>query len=295
MLTTRLWMGAILIGLAVGMLVGDQHLSPWFPFLLLFQIGLSVAACYEMIQLLGPQRAPQPPICYAGVLTLVLSNWIVGYLGYHGQFWLILSGILAGFVLVSFLYEMTLFTGPGRSVERVALTWMIIGYLGLLPSFFAQIRWLGDDHQANSVRLALAMFVPKCCDIGAYFTGRLFGRHKMTPVLSPKKTWEGAVGGLTAAMFVAIAIDRLGPTPVLHGDLRWELGFGLTVGIAGMLGDLAESLVKRDCQTKDASTVMPGFGGVLDVVDAIIYAAPVCYLWLYYLAPGLPGGIADPR
>jgi phosphatidate cytidylyltransferase len=161
----------------------------------------------------------------------------------------------------------------------------VIGYLGLLPSFFAQIRWLSEDHQANSVRLALAVFVPKCCDIGAYAMGRLFGRHKMTPVLSPKKTWEGALGGLVTAMLAAVAIDRFGPTPVLNMDVAWELGFGLSVGLAGMLGDLAESLLKRDCQTKDASQVMPGFGGVLDVVDAIIYSAPVSYFWFYFLKP----------
>jgi phosphatidate cytidylyltransferase len=174
------------------------------------------------------------------------------------------------------------FFGPGRSVERIALTWLIVGYLGLLPCFFAQIRWLTPDHEANSVRLALAVFVPKCCDIGAYTLGRLIGRHKMTPVLSPKKTWEGAFGGVIAAVLAAVAIDRLGPTPVL-GEWHWQIGFGVSVGIAGMLGDLAESLIKRDCQTKDASAAVPGFGGVLDVVDAIIFAAPVAYLWFALL------------
>ena len=169
-------------------------------------------------------------------------------------------------------------------MERIALTWLIVGYLGLLPCFFAQIRWLTPDHQANSVRLALAVFVPKCCDIGAYTLGRLMGKHKMTPVLSPKKTWEGALGGMIAAVFAAIAIDEFGPTPVLR-ERDWQIGFGLTVGVAGMLGDLAESLIKRDCQTKDASTVVPGFGGVLDVVDAILYSAPVSYLWFYLLKP----------
>ena len=285
MLQTRLWMGAVLIAVTIGMVVGDQHMAPWFPFLLLFQLCLSVFACHEFVQLLG-ERTPQRPVCYLGVITLILANWLLPYLIPHADFWHNLSGIVAGFVLVVFLYEMATFTAPGRSVERMALTLLIIGYLGLLPCFFAQIRWLSEDHQANSVRLALAAFVPKCCDIGAYFTGRLLGRHKMTPVLSPKKTWEGAIGGLATAALVTIAIDRLAPTatPILRHDFAWEIGFGLTVGLAGMLGDLAESLIKRDCQTKDASAVVPGFGGVLDVVDAIIFSAPVSYLWLYLLA-----------
>jgi phosphatidate cytidylyltransferase len=283
MLTTRLWMGAVLIALTIGMLVADQRLDPWFPFLFLFQLVLTLAACHEMVNLLGPQRAPQRSVCYVGVVTFVLSNWAINYPTSHAHSWPLLIGILAGFLLIVFLYEMATFTAPGRSVERMAVTWLILGYLGFLPCFFAQIRWLTLDHPDNTVRLALAAFVPKCCDIGAYCTGRLFGRHKMTPVLSPKKTWEGAIGGLITGALAAIAIDRLGPAAVLHHDFRWEIGFGLTVGLAGMLGDLAESLIKRDCQIKDASTAVPGYGGVLDVVDAIIYSAPVSYVWFLIL------------
>lgn len=277
MLTTRLWMGGILIALTVGMLVGDQYLLvPWFPFLFVFQLTLMSAACFEFIEILGPNRRPQQALSFLGVAVFVLANWLIHCPPFQAHSWSILMGIQAGFLLLAFLYEMAGFFGPGRSVERIALTWLIVGYLGFLPSFFAQIRWLPPDHQANSVRLALAVFVPKCCDIGAYAVGRLIGTHKMTPILSPKKTWEGAAGGLLAAVLAANLIDTLGPVSVLHG---WHIWFGLTVGLAGMLGDLAESMIKRDCQTKDASAAMPGYGGVLDVVDAIIFAAPVCFLW----------------
>jgi phosphatidate cytidylyltransferase len=282
MLKTRLWMGAVLIALTIGMLVGDQHLAPWFPFLFLFQFVLTLAACHELVNLLGPQRSPQKVVCYVGVVVFVLANWLVHYPASHTPFTMLI-GILAGFLLIVFLYEMAVFTEPGRSVERMAITWWMLGYLGLLPCFFAQIRWLAPEHEDNSFRLALAAFVPKCCDIGAYASGRLFGKHKMTPVLSPKKTLEGAIGGLIAGALAATAISRLGPATILGHDFRWEIGFGVTVGLAGMLGDLAESLIKRDCQTKDASATVPGFGGVLDVVDAIIYSAPVSYLWLYLL------------
>ena len=82
-----------------------------------------------------------------------------------------------------------------------------------------------------------------------------------------------ALGGLLTAALAAIGIDHLAPARVLQ-DYRWEVGFGLSVGLAGMLGDLAESLLKRDCQSKDASAAVPGFGGVLDVVDAIIFRPP---------------------
>jgi phosphatidate cytidylyltransferase len=275
----------MLIVLTVGMLVADEHLAPCYPFLFLFIVGLSMAACRELVLLLGPNRAPQVPLCYLGVLILGVANWGVHVAGPAQNPWPGLVAILTGLALAVFLYAMAQFTGSGRSVERMALTWWIVMYLGLLPCFFAQLRWLypvghaGSRH-AGSVALALAVFVPKCCDIGAYFTGRLIGRHKMTPTLSPKKTWEGAAGGLTLAAVTAIAIDRLGPVQLLRSNWLLEIAFGLTVGLAGMLGDLAESLIKRDCQSKDASHAVPGFGGVLDVVDAVVFAAPVAYGWL---------------
>jgi phosphatidate cytidylyltransferase len=208
--------------------------------------------------------------------------------------WPVLLGIFIAIVLLVHVHEMAIFQGAGRSLERMALTLFVIIYLGLLPCFFAQLRWLYDpgawrgerieiDPIPGNVALALAIFVPKCCDIGAYSTGRLIGRHQMTPVLSPKKTWEGAAGGLALSCVAAVGIDRFGPAPLLHGCWAYELGFGLTVGVAGMLGDLAESLIKRDCQQKDASQTVPGFGGVLDVVDSVIYSAPVTYLWLIWM------------
>ena len=101
----------------------------------------------------------------------------------------------------------------------------------------------------------------------------------MTPVLSPKKTWEGFAGGMIGGTLAAVACCR-SPAPVLSGTACWRRSaFGLVVGLAGVLGDLAESLIKRDCQTKDASQSIPGFGGVLDVVDSVLFAAPVAYLW----------------
>jgi phosphatidate cytidylyltransferase len=186
-------------------------------------------------------------------------------------------------VLLGFLVEMAAFrppaqtaeasaTGSGHVVIRLALLVWITAYLGLLPSFLMQLRWL------NVTALALGIFIPKCCDIGAYFTGRLLGRHPMAPVLSPKKTWEGVLGGLLLSAGAAVAINR--PLSVVPGGDLGAAVFGLVVGGAGVLGDLAESMIKRDCRRKDASQMMPGFGGVLDVIDSILFAAPIAYYWL---------------
>jgi phosphatidate cytidylyltransferase len=279
MLRTRLWMGAVLVLLAVGVLVIDQRLEPWYPFLFVFVLALVLASCHELLQLLGPSLRPPGWLCYTSVGLLVAANWPAHLLPQAGRAgglaWAWVLGTFTAVILSAFMVEMATFREPGGSVVRIALTIWATAYLGWLPSFLVQLRWM-EDTGRGSLALALAIFVPKCCDIGAYFTGRFLGRHRMTPVLSPKKTWEGLAGGLAVAVIVAWAINRLGAG---LSDLA-AAGLGLTAGLAGVLGDLAESLIKRDCQRKDASQVVPGFGGVLDVVDSVLFAAPVTYCWL---------------
>jgi phosphatidate cytidylyltransferase len=282
MLRTRLWMGAVLIALVIGILAFDERFRPWFPypFLLAFVILLAAVGTLELVMLLDGPRRPSLVLCLAGVLGVLLANWANFALGWDP--WRVILGAFAAVVLVAFLLEMATFVEPGNSVARISLTLFVVAYLGVLPSFLVQLRWLpplpgpAADVPRGVGALALAIFVPKCCDIGAYFTGRLFGKHKMSPVLSPKKTWEGFAGGVGAAVITAFLLNRA--FPALSGD--WvALGFGVTVGVLGVLGDLAESLIKRDCQKKDASQAVPGFGGVLDVVDSIIFTAPVAYAW----------------
>src|SRR5262249_42312432 len=123
--------------------------------------------------------------------------------------------------------------------------------------------------------LALTIFVPKAGDIGAFFTGTFLGKHKMTPTLSPKKTWEGFAGGLVASVLAAVGLGQI--LPVFRHGMLGAAAVGVVV--AGVLGDLAESLIKRDCQTKDAAKSIPGFGGLLDVIDSVLFAAPVAYVW----------------
>lgn len=280
---TRIWMGAVLIALATAMLVFDQRYRPWYPFLLLFFVVLSLVGCRELVTLLPGEQRPHAGLCLVAVLAVLLANWPAHCWG-RGDPWRLVLGVFAAAVLAAFLLEMATFREPGHSVMRMALATWTVAYLGVLPSFLAQLRWLpaedGEAGQRGVGALALAIFVPKFCDIGAYFTGRLLGRHRMTPVLSPKKTWEGLAGGLVLSAVTSVAINRLPSVPPLRAGDWAAVGFGLTVGLAGVLGDLAESLIKRDCRAKDASQVVPGFGGVLDVVDSVIFAAPVAYVWL---------------
>jgi phosphatidate cytidylyltransferase len=270
MLRTRLWMGALLIALAAGVLGFDR--DPWYPFFLALLVLLGTGAAWELQRLLLPLSGPPAWLGVGGVLAVLLANWPGNV--WHFDAWQTVGATFAAVVLIAFVHEMAVFVAPGCAVVRLALAVWMVAYLGLLPSFLAQLRWTAAGEKA----LALAIFVPKSCDIGAYFTGRLLGRHKMSPALSPNKTWEGLAGGLVLSAGITVALNQL-----LTGGTLTDLGavgFGLTVGGVGALGDLAESLVKRDCGRKDASQAMPGFGGVLDVIDSIVFAAPVAYAWL---------------
>jgi phosphatidate cytidylyltransferase len=292
MLRTRLIVGTILTALAGGMLFLDESTSPWFPFLFATALLLSILGTLELVRLLPQSKRPNLTLCVAGVCLVVVLNWaptirmsgLTGSVDRPPNAWWFIDQGLAVVLLLAFFVEMAKFREPGGAVERIALAVWVIGYMGLLPCFLVQLRLEPHRHWTDILRqatvaLALAIFVPKGCDIGAYFTGRFLGRHRMTPVLSPKKTWEGAAGGLALAVAVAFGLNSL--DPVIPGGPAGVIGFGLTVGLAGMFGDLAESLIKRDCERKDASAAIPGFGGILDVVDSILFAAPIAYWWLH--------------
>ncbi len=133
--------------------------------------------------------------------------------------------------------------------------------------------------------VAYLLVVTKITDIGAYFAGSLWGRRKLAPSISPKKTIEGAIFGLVCAMLASF-IFYLGSnyaSPFHLGVFEW-IFLGLVLGIAGQFGDLSESLLKRDANKKD-SNALPGLGGVLDSIDSILFNAPMIYIYLYFIKP----------
>ncbi len=143
-------------------------------------------------------------------------------------------------------------------------------YLGLLPGFFLALR---AEHSAWV--LAAAILVIKSSDIGAYAVGMTLGRHKLIRWLSPGKTWEGLAGGMGLAAVVSLLLL----TPLAGLSPAYALLVGAVLAVVAQLGDLAASLLKRDAQVKDAGKLLPGFGGVLDLIDSPLIAAPVAY-WL---------------
>jgi len=127
------------------------------------------------------------------------------------------------------------------------------------------------------------LVVTKITDIGAYFAGNLWGRHRLAPTISPKKTVEGAIFGLICAIAASYALNKLSgnSTPFVEGSLTW-MYLGLILGLVGQFGDLSESLLKRDANKKD-SNVLPGLGGVLDFVDSILFNAAILYIYIYFI------------
>jgi phosphatidate cytidylyltransferase len=125
--------------------------------------------------------------------------------------------------------------------------------------------------------IAYLIAVTKIGDIAAYFIGSLWGRHSLIPHISPKKSVEGTLAGLSASVLVSAAFA--GHLPVAFG--AWQLaGIGLVTGIVAQCGDLSESLIKRYCGAKDSSRTIPGFGGLLDVMDSVLFTAPLFYFFL---------------
>lgn len=190
--------------------------------------------------------------------------------------------VAAGLLLA---VEVARYGAEARPVERVASGMLVAVMLGLPLAFMVALRIVGGAASAGShggwtevLPLVSLVVVVKGGDIAAYLVGSLIGRHAMAPRLSPGKTWEGAVASLVASIGLAwLVIEQCGgPTRPVGGAIV----FGSVVGMLGMLGDLAESLVKREFGAKDSGVSLGRMGGVLDLVDSLTFAAPAAWmLW----------------
>jgi phosphatidate cytidylyltransferase len=255
--------------------------------LLPLALGLTVLATREVLALLGAQgHRPVAGVVYAGTSIVMLSACVpLIWTDYPPEIpvspagWTMLGLVVA--VTLAFAGEMLIYEKPGGVIVRVALTIFTVCYIGLLMAFVAHIRMFGSNEVGMAALLSLVA-VAKISDTGAYFCGRTFGRHKLVPLLSPGKTVEGAVGGIVAACLASLVVFQF-VVPLVTGSERtvpwWSwLSYGVIVALAAMLGDLAESLLKRDMAQKDSGNLVPGLGGVLDFMDSLLFAAPAAYV-----------------
>lgn len=279
MLKARLLFGLLMTAGALGILLGDAWLAPQLcPILAVGTAAVFAIAAQELTHLfrLLPVRV-ESWFAVLGTLTILFSNWLPRL---FSSFTVTPNIALPCMVfvlcsLLALLLGMWRFDGPGTTVLSMSCHVFIFFYLGVLPSFLVQLRWQSGGEWA----MLLAIFTAKGSDIGAYLTGRSVGRYKIAPRLSPGKTVEGSIGGLILAVIFAWAIVKL--EELVTGASRLGtlgvLTFAIAVGLFAQLGDLIESLIKRDCRSKDASSNIPGFGGWLDVVDSLVFSAPVAY------------------
>lgn len=301
MLRWRVALGILIVGVLLGLCWFDHWLenAVRVPGLVLLPLGLlcSVAATGEILDILAAgDIRPRRRVVYTLNVLIMLISW--GACIWRDNYasltehcldrdwlwsatacvWTMLA--LAGGVIFAFVTEMRKFEKPGHATINLAGAVFAMAYIGMMMGFLVQIR------MAWGVTAVLSLIVVvKMTDTGAYTIGRLFGRNKMAPGLSPGKTIEGAFGGLAFACIGSWAIFYFAGSDV--GPAGW-ISYGLVIGLAGMAGDLAESLLKRDAKQKDSSRWMPGFGGVLDIIDSILLAAPVAYAWWAFDLVWLP-------
>ncbi|MBX7152552.1 phosphatidate cytidylyltransferase [bacterium] len=190
------------------------------------------------------------------------------------------------FLLAVLLVE--LFRNEGSAILNISTTIFSFLYVSLMMTSLLMLRRIPIERHLPDMAGAQLIFVVLsgiwACDTLAYYGGRLFGRHKFFERVSPKKTWEGAVTGFFGALLgvwlVGWIYEISGNTFILTLPQTFVIGF--FAGTLGQLGDLAESLLKRDAQVKDSGTLIPGHGGILDRFDSLLFVAPATYIFVYY-------------
>jgi len=222
----------------------------------------AVIAVHEFVMMARPLR-PLAPAAYLGVVLALVGAETCGVV------WLV-GGFLATFAFAFILNAVATTRAPataaiGATVLCAAWVGLGLGHLLLLRGMQAQPRLL-------AFTVLLVVFA---ADTFAFFAGRLAGRHKLAPTLSPGKTWEGLVGGSLVALFVAFV--ALYPDRDSYLTIWQALVLGVVIVVAALAGDLFESMLKRDLAVKDTGRLLGGHGGVLDRLDALLFAAPAAY------------------
>jgi phosphatidate cytidylyltransferase len=292
MLRWRLFLGAVFVAGLVGLCWLDWRAVRPGIVLLPLAIVAALLAAGELLAMFR-QRGHDPLawVVYGGVLLTVAAAAVPGLWptavarsAVQGVGWVAVG--LAGGLLLAFVGELHKFDGSRKSTMNLALAVLAIAYVGGLIGFLIQLRLVGGGNGRLGMFALVSMIaIVKSSDIGQYTAGRLFGKHKLAPTVSPGKTWEGVVGGVMFAMVTAWLMMTYAAPAMLPGDWAWDVWivrlalFVIALVAAGIVGDLAESMLQRDAGVKDSSSWMPGFGGVLDLVDSLLGAAPVAFLF----------------
>ena len=273
MLGVRILTGLVAVPILLGMAFDDG----WFFLAGMYVTGLAgTAEAVWMARQAGyrPSWAFSLLLAVAVLFQATLPSWIevlaaLPVAPEPGQF----LGPALGLTVAGSLAVLLVRSDHHGSLIDWALTLALPLYVVGLLQFFAPLRYRGDAGLVTWP--AVVMLVSWSCDIAAYFAGRAFGRVRLAPQISPAKSVEGALAGLLAATLAGSIFSI--PTGV---DLPRMAGLGLAIGLGSVTGDLVESLLKRQCGVKDSGFIMPGHGGILDRMDALIFSAFCAYFYL---------------
>lgn len=297
MLGWRILISVLVIPSLIGLFWFDTTLGPSAWGLLGFCLLAGLRNTVEMNGLLSV-RTIRPSLAVTTVCSLLVigSAWL--HLIVPGPTATLLTslGWITAAVTLSFLillvYEALTFREPGQSMESLGSNLLTVVYGSMLLAVTAQFRWFPSASLAYFAIGSMVIAV-KAGDIGAYSFGRLWGKRKMAPRLSPGKTWMGFAGALVGSvvggsLWITFGGRLFDSHPTASGLLN-VVAYCAVLGVVGLLGDLCESLIKRDCGKKDSANLLPGFGGLLDLLDSPMFAAPVALAWWQWMPPAVLG------
>lgn len=281
-LRNRLTFGPLMLAALLGVLVLDWYMEAWTGLkgvgVLIVLALLVPAANLELARLFTAENVtPFRALASFGGGLIVVHAFCTQFEAFKPIAATTLALILCGVPLAAALRKVAA-KQTDRAILSMAGTLLAVMYLGGLAWFLMALRVkVGErppEFVGTTMHIVMILLCVKFTDIGAYFTGKAIGRTKLIVWLSPGKTWEGLAGGLVIAGIVGAICARF------LVEVEWWQGiaFGVIIGFVGQCGDLLESLMKRDAEVKDSGSVIPGFGGVLDVIDSPLVAAPVAYL-----------------
>jgi len=263
MLAKRLLTAAVAIPLVLAIIAYGGSLGIFL--LVLVVVGLSL---YEYFSFIYPQKINIQIIAHT-ILGLLLP--VAFYFGYPD----LVVPAIAFIIIFATAFALFRVTDPQRKAENLFIRLFGIFYVAFLLSYLIVLRKL--PHGAEWVVVAIAINFGT--DAGAYFAGRLFGKHPLYPVISPKKTVEGAIGGVVFCVLLLIGVKYVFFTIMTWPDV---LILGMVASILAVLGDMAESLIKRGFKVKDAGGLLPGHGGFLDRIDSFVFSAPFIFYYVLH-------------
>jgi phosphatidate cytidylyltransferase len=259
---------AIAVGLGLLALVGVSLFLVKELFVVV-ALAAVVASLWELRHAFGRRgiTLPLPPLV-VGAAGILVSSYVAGEEALLVSFTLTAGGVVVW---------RTIDSGGASALRDASAGVFAAAWLPLMGGFVMIMLAMPDGAR----RVLLFVLLAVASDVGGYVAGVLFGRHPLAPSVSPKKTWEGLGGSVLLSCLVGAA----GITWLLGGNPLVGVGLGLATVVTATLGDLAESLIKRDLELKDMGTLLPGHGGVLDRLDSLLLTAPVVYLVLLAALP----------